>query len=577
MHEKPLSPPLTSPLSTLSLPETRTQSGEECDGCDYESDNDGTLEDGGIMCEDEQDCNTDETQARKVTLSQDGELTLGELMHSEGVRLSPLSPAWKSEMTLVSEDSALLGSSPKSTLAHRRSRCSLVTDHGQPYKRSRSEPYSTPSSPWTPAQGLSENVLLGHEDSAHTPAFVNDQCIPLTDYAPPTPRLTPPREIASSSVTVGTLDDSPPTPWMPWSADLASDASDLNDIWVDGPPSSEQYGSQHQSVPFLESSGTYDAQPASISELNIFAPPQLDDEFHMDVDHGATAESISHRINFSSPPSPFAAASYPDALSPPSSPSISMLPDLSFDDEDHPGIMSPSRRGFNSLPELDMEDALDLEMRDFSGSAPYSSPSPGSLLISLPGVEVDPDLLPPASHNFQTSPPPQHAACSSPSLLFIDDPQDVPFPRSPSPEDFDLRIPIDDDSDPELAKLFNLRKKSVAAERAARHAEAQLIEAGSVCLRAQATKEKRKNKERSKELGALLRIKLGDKIIPEERPRSTTPGGINGISQLVARMLFKRHETFRPMAQRKAGVTGDSYVRSSLSRSTHGFSRADLA
>lgn len=253
-----------------------------------------------------------------------------------------------------------------------------------------------------------------------------------------------------------------------------------------------------------------------------------------------------------------------------------MLPDLSFaDDEDHPGICSPSRRSFNSLPDLDMEDPLDLEMHGFAGpgASTSPSPSPGASLISLPGVDVDPDLLPPPMPNFTTSPPPQHA---SSSLLFIDDPQDVPLPRSPSPEDFDLRIPLDDDADPELAKLFTLRKKSVAAERAARHAEAQLIEAGSVCLRAEATREKRRNKERSTELGALLRIKLGDRIVPEERPRAAG-GGISGISQLVARMLFKRHETVRPLAHRRAGVPDRDYVRSSLSRTAPGFTRAELA
>jgi len=160
-------------------------------------------------------------------------------------------------------------------------------------------------------------------------------------------------------------------------------------------------------------------------------------------------------------------------------------------------------------------------------------------------------------------------------LIFIDDPRDVPLPRSPSPEDFDfdLNVVLDDESDPELTKLYNLHKKSLAAERAARHAEAQLIDAGSISLRAEATKEKKKNKQRSKEVGALLRIKLGDQVAcapatPTASVDGRPKGMINCMSQLVARMMFRRHETFRPLANRKTATTNHNYVRSSLSRTT---------
>ncbi|KAF7967363.1 hypothetical protein HWV62_34647 [Athelia sp. TMB] len=178
-HKKPLSPPLTSPLWTLSLPDSRTPSG-------------------GIVCEDEEGGHVEEQLGvRKDTLSHEGEQTLGDMLHSEGARLSPLSPAWNSEMTLVSEDSALLSSSsiPTLTLAHRRSRGSLVADHGQPYKRSRSEPYTTPSSTWTPP---AKAVLLDHESAAHAqdPSASRDPASYM-----PSPRLTPPRETVASSST----------------------------------------------------------------------------------------------------------------------------------------------------------------------------------------------------------------------------------------------------------------------------------------------------------------------------------------------------------------------------------------
>lgn len=216
-----------------------------------------------------------------------------------------------------------------------------------------------------------------------------------------------------------------------------------------------------------------------------------------------------------------------------------------------------------------MDDPLDVTDVDVNFLAPAPLPSPHQTLLSLPGADTDEDLLPPPAPNFKTPSPPHP---SSPSLLFIDDPRDVPLPRSPSPEDFDidLNIVLDDESDPELTKLYNLHKKSLAAERAARHAEVQLIDAGSISLRAEATREKKKNKQTSKEVGALLRLKLGDQIA---YPSSAFVDGypkrsIGSISQLVARMMFRRHETFRPLANRKSAFTSHDYSRSSLSQSS---------
>lgn len=584
-HDKPLSPPLTLPLSMLNLPETGTETGSE-----FESDSDVPPGDSELMCG---DVTGGEAQPgmRKDTLSQEGETTFGDLLKSEGARLSPLSPAWMSQMMLATEDSALLGSAPSSTLAHRRGRGSLVTDRGQPYKRNRSEPYATPASTWSP-RSPAEAVESGHDDNVKDAECCQDPrgvCDPALYM--PSPRLTPPRDLVSSDDAA--LSQPIFTPMSPWGADLSPEEPEPSDLWPPGPLSSQldpPYDFEHHPfLPLLDIPEQSYHTPGGGSP-DIFNPSLFDEDYSMEVD-SAKSFSASSRPSYAfspispSSPSPFllpskgsssASASYPDPLPPPCSPSISMLglPDLS-DDEEHPS--SPCRRSFSSLPDLEMDDSLDMDVLDFSDPIPFPSPSPGSSLLSLPGAEADNDLLPPPLPNFSTSLPPQHASCSSQSLLFIDDPRDVPAPRSPSPEDFDLRIVLDDDSDPELAKLYHLRKKSLAAERAARHAEAQLIEAGSVCLRAEATKEKRKNKERSKEVGALLRIKLGDKVLPEERTRVAT--GMSGISQLVARMLFKRHETFRPLAYRKSAATNHDYVRSSLSRSNvaAGFSRADFA
>jgi hypothetical protein len=215
-----------------------------------------------------------------------------------------------------------------------------------------------------------------------------------------------------------------------------------------------------------------------------------------------------------------------------------------------------------------MEDPPDAIDVDVDYPVPFRHPSPGHTLLSLPGADTDDDLLPPPGDNFKTPSPVLHT--SSANLLFIDDPRDVPLPRSPSPEDFefDLNINLDDESDPELMKLYNLHKKSLAAERAARHAEAQLIDAGSISLRAEATRDKKQNKQRSKEVGALLRIKLGDQIAypaafasVDGRPK----GMIGSMSQLVAGMMFRRHDTSRPLVNRKSWSTNRDYVRSSLS------------
>ncbi|KIM78878.1 hypothetical protein PILCRDRAFT_90413 [Piloderma croceum F 1598] len=190
----------------------------------------------------------------------------------------------------------------------------------------------------------------------------------------------------------------------------------------------------------------------------------------------------------------------------------------------HPS--SPSRRSFASLPDLEMDDPPDVTGIDVDFSAPALLPSPHQTLLSLPGANTDEDLLPPAAPNFKTPSPPQ------------------------------------------LTNLYNLHKKSLAAERAARQAEAQLIDAGSISLRAEATREKKKNKQTSKEVGALiLRLKLGDQIayLSSVSVDGHPKGLIGSMSQLVARMMFRRHETFRPLANRKSAFTSHDYARSSRS------------
>lgn len=577
--EKPLSPPLTLPLSTLTLPDA---DNEFCSG-DHDGSEQSTQEAHGES----------QVGVRKDTLSDENEETLSDLLRSEGAdlsKLSPLSPSWKSDMSVIPENSALLGSF---SLATRRSRNSLTADRErdrmQPYnKRNRPGSYlnhdtaydASTSPPWS-ADGPLPIVVGDEEGSAHLER-IDDAFVSYM----PTPLATPRRSSTSSGSSVRSSSygsDSLPTPTSP--GNLSFDG--MSDLWSLRSRLSHDFDCDRPFLPPLdipESSYHTHTHKHAPANPDMFIPKLFDDDYSMEVDHEKSpppAVPMSFPSPYETDPSPNLSPSsftlspsilpsYIEPLPPPSSPSISRLslPDLDIDlndDESHPS--SPSRRSFASLPDLEMDDITDIEV-DFS--APVPLPSPRQTLLSLPGADTDEDLLPPPAPNFKTPAPPPHP--SSPSLLFIDDPRDVPLPRSPSPEDFDidLNIVLDDESDPELTKLYNLHKKSLAAERAARHAEAQLIDAGSISLRAEATREKKKNKQTSKEVGALLRLKLGDQIAyPSSASVDGHPKGLmSSMSQLVARMMFRRHEAFRPLANRKSAFTSHDYTRSSLSQSS---------
>ena len=270
----------------------------------------------------------------------------------------------------------------------------------------------------------------------------------------------------------------------------------------------------------------------------------------------------------SEPPSPSTSSSpltslidY-DEFPPPSSPLISRLDLPDLEDDGLPEIVpsSPSRRSCSGLPDSDVE-------MGGSTSDPVFA-LPGQQLLSLPGADTDDELIPRIAAPARSVP-----FTPSQPLLFIDDPRDVPLPRSPSPEDFDLCLSPEDITDPELAKLFDLRKRSIAAERAARRLEA-LTEDVDLFTRAEARKIRKRERERSKEVGVLLRLKLGDGVptSPQEQSPECDPqknarrrGSIGSMAQLVAQMVFRRNETSRPLAKRKTANSAREYVRSALS------------
>jgi hypothetical protein len=255
----------------------------------------------------------------------------------------------------------------------------------------------------------------------------------------------------------------------------------------------------------------------------------------------------------SAPPHPALSLTDMD-IDEPSSPHLShsSLPELEHE-KALPQIppSSPSRRSYSCLPE------------EADSSQPPQPLSPGTSLLSLPGADTDDDLLPDMSVCEPPMPSRVPFVPSQP-LLFIHDPRDVPLPRSPSPEDFNLCLSSHDmDNDPELAQLFELRKRALAA---AQGVPSESPECTESCPR----RTTKRDRERSKEVGALLRLKLGDKhamdVSEWKSPERRRRGVIGSISQLVAQMVFRRHDASRPLTKRKPLLVQD-YVQSPLSAS----------
>lgn len=309
-------------------------------------------------------------------------------------------------------------------------------------------------------------------------------------------------------------------------------------------------------------------KPSSLLDVDVEAPTPLLALISIPWVSSQSPESDPEPPSSSSSSSSLTSLSDYDELPPPSSPLISRLDLPDLEDDGLPKIIpsSPSRRSCLGLPDSDS----DVEMSD-SAIDPVLT-LPGQPLLSLPGAETDDDLIPRiVALQSRTIP-----FTSSRPLLFIDDPRDVPLPRSPSPEDFDLCLSPEDITDPELAQLFDLRKRSIAAERAARRVEA-LTDDVDLFTQAEARKIRKRERERSKEVGTLIRLKLGDGVAtcPQEQS-STSPewdpqnharrrGAIGSVPQLVAQMVFRRNETSRPLAKRKTTNGPREYVRSALS------------
>lgn len=287
-----------------------------------------------------------------------------------------------------------------------------------------------------------------------------------------------------------------------------------------------------------------------------------------------------------------------DCVQLPSSPSVPS-PSLELEGDGMHEIVEEQNA---NTPYFDTQDNL----TDYSLSPPSS---PGQTVLALPGADPTDDffILKTSEVDLYSYSP--HT--SSRSLLLLDDPNDVPPPRSPSPETFQLdlsQLALEGCADPEVRRLWDLRKASQVAERNARILEEQALEEGrsGVSARWEARQTKKREKERGREVAAMLRLKLAEKgvKVDDGGPMVGAGGGLAGapygdgsdgnqdmmqidreerdcvrptklktkrkkntigsMDQLVARMLLRRNVTSRSIVNRKTPL--QFHPKSPLSR-----------
>ncbi|KAK7437131.1 hypothetical protein VKT23_018754 [Stygiomarasmius scandens] len=254
---------------------------------------------------------------------------------------------------------------------------------------------------------------------------------------------------------------------------------------------------------------------------------------------------------------------------------------------------TPSRRSFRNLPEPQFYSPnhgfLDFDELDSTSDTYMAPPSPSSPSLALPGADMDDDCpiglsssfdyldpsIPSSSSSIASSsysgpfssPPSPPSPRPGSSSLLLDDSED-PAPRSPSPDNFDLDsslLNLSECSDSDIQELFELRRRSLEAERIAKSLERTMLDEGWIYKSNEARKTRKRAKERCKELSAMLKLRLGEKgegvvmpsIAEDEGVKSLkkrdgvtpTPGKkekevsiVRNMKQLVARMVLKRKE-----------------------------------
>jgi len=257
-------------------------------------------------------------------------------------------------------------------------------------------------------------------------------------------------------------------------------------------------------------------------------------------------------------------------------------------DSSTPVPCSPSRRRSASLPELEPS-TFNTDLFGLHKSTPEELPLPDIDMdmtdirwCSFPGCETDDDLIPMelASKNYVPDPSeivPTTSSTGSRSLLLWDhdynDRCDMPIPRSPSPENFYLDPTIlEECGDEELQNVYELRQRTAKSEKW--------------------------DRERCRELSALLRLKLDERGVlgggkgggdcsnhqsggSRSFSRQAQPEGpkrkIKSMAQLVASMLFHRQsDTLRRHPSRKASSFERTYL-SCPRQSPSGVARSKLS
>lgn len=243
-------------------------------------------------------------------------------------------------------------------------------------------------------------------------------------------------------------------------------------------------------------------------------------------------------------------------------------------DSSAPLPSSPSRRRSATLPELEPS-TFNTDLFGLHKSTPEAPhlgdvdmDAPEIRWCSFPGYETDDDLIPAelASKNYIPDPSiiVPTASTGKSSLLFwdndLDDPRDIPTRRSPPPEDFYLDPTIlAECGDEELRKVYELRQRTSKSEKWER--------------------------DRCRELSALLRLKLDERGVlggreggdcsnprsgsspsPSSTPQLTSGKSqseepkhkIRSIPQLVASMIFHRQCDALRRYPRKVGFESTS-------------------
>ncbi|KAG6899904.1 hypothetical protein C0993_005483 [Termitomyces sp. T159_Od127] len=336
-------------------------------------------------------------------------------------------------------------------------------------------------------------------------------------------------------------------------------------------------------IPFQSPNSTFNHSPPSPIDFDEELPPTPntpDMDMDMDMDAPPTPESLPtsplvHEFPFPSDErlfgNDFRSEKFRTFFAPPV-PELEFLPELD-DIPDSPS--SPSLRSFSHLPSLYDDD-------DDDDDGLTSPPSPGATLVPLPGADPEDDAVSPSDRDPRLPGVPASPLGSpSRSLLLL---EDEPLPRSPSPENCDVDPAyIEDSADPDIRRLGELRRRSLLAERAARQLEQTLLEQGAVHQRWEARRARKKEKERGREIGAMLRLKMGREreeekerhraegvVVEREREgeeeRAVEKGAISSMEQLVAKMLLRRNDTYRSLANRKTPLTCKFHKSSPLVR-----------